>query len=92
MAIWWRAASSTTACTGRHGKTFQNPAIYLALVAGDLKFVEDYFVTCSGRRITLRIYVEAKDLAKCSHAMSSLKRAMAWDEKSTAVNTILIFI
>ena len=60
---------------------FKKPCYLFALVAGDLKFVEDYFVTCSGRRITLRIYVEAKDLAKCSHAMSSLKRAMAWDEK-----------
>ncbi|MBK8103330.1 MAG: aminopeptidase N [Cellvibrionales bacterium] len=60
---------------------FKKPCYLFALVAGNLKFVEDYFVTRSGRRITLRIYVEAKDLAKCSHAMSSLKRAMAWDEK-----------
>ncbi len=60
---------------------FKKPCYLFALVAGDLKFVEDYFVTRSGRRITLRIYVETKDLAKCNHAMSSLKRAMAWDEK-----------
>lgn len=60
---------------------FKKPSYLFALVAGDLKYVEDYFVTRSGRRITLRIYVEGKDLAKCNHAMSSLKRAMAWDEK-----------
>lgn len=60
---------------------FNKPCYLFALVAGDLKCVEDFFVTMSGRRITLRIYVEAKDLTKCSHAMSALKRAMAWDEK-----------
>jgi aminopeptidase N len=60
---------------------FRKPCYLFALVAGDLKYVEDFFVTMSGRRITLRIYVEEKDLAKCSHAMASLKRAMAWDEK-----------
>ena len=60
---------------------FKKPCYLFALVAGDLKFVEDFFTTMSGRRITLRIYVEAKDLAKCSHAMSALKNAMAWDEK-----------
>ncbi len=61
---------------------FRKPCYLFALVAGDLKYVEDYFTTKSGRRVTLRIYVEEKDLAKCSHAMSSLKRAMAWDEKA----------
>ncbi|HSC76828.1 MAG TPA: aminopeptidase N [Pseudomonadales bacterium] len=60
---------------------FKKPCYLFALVAGDLRFVEDFFITMSGRRITLRIYVEAKDLVKCSHAMSSLKKAMAWDEK-----------
>lgn len=60
---------------------FRKPCYLFALVAGDLKFVEDYFVTMSGRRVVLRIYVESKDLTKCSHAMGSLKRAMAWDEK-----------
>jgi aminopeptidase N len=60
---------------------FKKPCYLFALVAGDLKFAEDFFVTMSGRRITLRIYVEEKDLAKCNHAMAALKKAMAWDEK-----------
>ena len=60
---------------------FRKPCYLFALVAGDLKYAEDVFITMSGRRVVLRIYVEAKDLAKCNHAMSSLKRAMAWDEK-----------
>ena len=59
---------------------FKKPCYLFALVAGDLKFAEDFFITMSGRRITLRIYVEEKDLAKCNHAMSALKKAMAWDE------------
>ena len=59
---------------------FRKPCYLFALVAGDLRFTEDHFTTASGRKIKLRIYVEEKDLAKCSHAMTSLKNAMAWDE------------
>jgi aminopeptidase N len=70
---------------GRHWATwrdpFKKPCYLFALVAGNLPFVEDAFVTHSGRNILLRIYVEEKDLTKCDHAMLSLKRAMAWDEK-----------
>ncbi len=69
---------------GRHRATWQDPfrkPCYLfALVAGDLCFVQDSFTTSSGRLVDLRIYVEEKDLDKCQHAMTSLKRAMAWDE------------
>ena len=60
---------------------FPKPCYLFALVAGDLQFTQDYFTTASGRRVSLRIYVEEKDLAKCGHAMTSLKQAMAWDEK-----------
>lgn len=60
---------------------FKKPAYLFALVAGDLALVEDSFTTQSGRDITLRIYVEEKDLDKCDHAMQSLKRAMRWDEE-----------
>jgi aminopeptidase N len=69
---------------GRHWATwedpFRKPCYLFALVAGDLEFIEDHFVTCSGRDITLRIFVEDKDLDKCDHAMLSLKNAMRWDE------------
>jgi aminopeptidase N len=60
---------------------FKKPAYLFALVAGDLSLVEDSFTTQSGRDITLRIYVEEKDVDKCDHAMQSLKRAMRWDEE-----------
>lgn len=60
---------------------FPKPAYLFALVAGDLTSVEDEFITCSGRRVTLQIFVEAKDRDKCAHAMTSLKNAMRWDEE-----------
>jgi len=60
---------------------FPKPSYLFALVAGDLACVEDRFRTRSGREVTLRIFVEEKDVAKCDHAMQSLQRAMAWDEE-----------
>ena len=57
------------------------PAYLFALVAGELEFIEDQFVTCSGRDVTLRIFVEEKDLDKCQHALDSLKNSMKWDEE-----------
>tara|TARA_R110002072_G_scaffold216658_3_gene374101 strand:- start:2184 stop:4901 length:2718 start_codon:yes stop_codon:yes gene_type:complete len=69
---------------GRHWVTwedpFRKPCYLFALVAGDLKFIQDKFTTCSGRDIKLQIFVEEKDLDKCDHAMLSLKNAMRWDE------------
>jgi aminopeptidase N len=70
---------------GRHFATWQDPFLkpcYLfALVAGDLKSVDDSFTTCSGREVLLRIFVEQKDLDKCDFAMGALQRAMRWDEE-----------
>ncbi|RZA00338.1 MAG: aminopeptidase N, partial [Moraxellaceae bacterium] len=70
---------------GRHFATWQDPfkkpAYLFALVAGDLSAVEDSFTTASGRTVALKIFVEAKDLDKCDHAMLSLKNAMRWDEE-----------
>lgn len=60
---------------------FPKPSYLFAVVAGDLAHVEDEFVTASGRRVALRLYVEARDLDKCDHAMAALKAAMAWDEE-----------
>ncbi|PLW67164.1 aminopeptidase N [Pseudohalioglobus lutimaris] len=61
---------------------FPKPAYLFALVAGDLEYIEDTFETASGNNVTLRIYVEPKDLGKCDHAMDSLKRSMRWDEET----------
>ena len=69
---------------GRHKAVWHDPwpkPCYLfAMVAGDLACVEDIFRTCAGREVTLRIYVEAKDIGYCEHAMASLKHSMRWDE------------
>jgi aminopeptidase N len=59
---------------------FPKPAYLFALVAGDLRAVEDRFVTRSGRDVLLQIWVRAGDEGRCAYAMDALKRAMAWDE------------
>lgn len=59
---------------------FAKPCYLFALVAGQLECVEDVFITQSGRKVTLQIFVEAHDKDKCDHAMRSLEYAMRWDE------------
>lgn len=70
---------------GRHLATwddpFPKPSYLFALVAGDLRWVEDNYRTVSGRDVQLRIYVEPQNLDKCEHAMHSLQKSMAWDEQ-----------
>lgn len=70
---------------GRHWITwedpFPKPAYLFALVAGDLKGIQDRFQTASGREVTLRIFTEAHNIDKCDHAMASLVRSMEWDER-----------
>jgi aminopeptidase N len=71
---------------GRHwvvwDDPFPKPSYLFALVAGQLDCLADEFVTASGRRVALRLYVRPGDLDKTAHAMSSLKKAMAWDEQT----------
>ena len=70
---------------GRHWAVWQDPfkkpSYLFALVAGNLACVQDEFITCSGKTIALRIYVEPGNEDKCDHAMISLKKAMRWDEE-----------
>ncbi|MFN6979027.1 MAG: aminopeptidase N, partial [Gemmobacter sp.] len=56
------------------------PAYLFALVAGDLVAVRDGFVTRSGRRVELGIWVRPGDEGRCGWAMESLRRSMRWDE------------
>src|SRR5206468_9219910 len=60
---------------------FKKPSYLFALVAGSLEFIEDFFVTQSGRRVALRIYVEKGNRDKCAHAMQAVKKAKRWDEE-----------
>ena len=70
---------------GRHfalwNDPFPKPSYLFALVAGDLGHIEDEFVTMSGRKVALRIYVEHGNEPRATYAMDSLKRAMRWDEE-----------
>ena len=69
---------------GRHFAVWHDPhpkpSYLFALVGGDLACVEDKFITCSGRNVTLRIYVEHGKQDRCAYAMDALKRSMRWDE------------
>ncbi len=60
---------------------FVKPSYLYALVAGDLGLVQDEFITMTGRKIDLRIYVDKGNESKCGHAMESLKNSMKWDEE-----------
>jgi aminopeptidase N len=61
---------------------FLKPSYLFALVAGDLGVIEDSFVTCSGRKVDLRLYCEKGKENRLTYAMASLKRAMKWDEEA----------
>jgi len=69
----------------RHFAIWQDPhpkpAYLFALVAGDLVSVTDTFETLSGKTVDLAIYVEAENIDKCDHAMTSLIKSMQWDEE-----------
>ena len=71
---------------GRHFATFVDPfpkpSYLFALVAGPLVASEDRYTTASGRTVNLQIFVEARNRARCAHAMASLKNAMRWDEET----------
>ena len=60
---------------------FPKPCYLFALVAGDLVANRDSFITRSGRKVDLGIWVRAGDLERTEHAMTSLKAAMKWDEE-----------
>ena len=66
-------------------KTWQDPhpkpSYLFALVAGDFDLLEDSFVTASGRKVALELFVDKGNLHLGHHAMVSLKKSMAWDEK-----------
>jgi aminopeptidase N len=70
---------------GRHYARFDDPfpkpSYLFAMVAGKLTAINDSFVTMSGRKVSLQIFVEERNRYKCEHAMLSLKNAMRWDEE-----------
>ncbi|MGA7800378.1 MAG: aminopeptidase N, partial [Gammaproteobacteria bacterium] len=71
---------------GRHFAVWQDPfpkpSYLFALVAGNLGRIEDHFVTMSGRKVDLHLYVQHHNIDQCDHAMNALKKAMEWDEET----------
>jgi aminopeptidase N len=71
--------------TDRHFAVWHDPhpkpSYLFAMVAGDLAHVADTFITSSGRKVALKIYVEHGREDRCGWAMDSLKRSMKWDEE-----------
>ncbi len=61
---------------------FKKPSYLFALVAGDLAFIQDEFITKSNRKIELQIFFEKGQKEKCFHAMDALKKAIHWDEQA----------
>ncbi|MEP9388805.1 aminopeptidase N [Mesorhizobium sp. KR9-304] len=61
---------------------FPKPSYLFALVAGDLGVVTDSFVTASGRKVDLGVYVEHGKERFATYAMDALKRSMRWDEEA----------
>lgn len=61
---------------------FKKPSYLFAMVAGEFDVARDTFVTASGRKVSLEIYVDKGNLFKTPHAMESLKQSMIWDEKT----------
>jgi aminopeptidase N len=59
---------------------FPKPAYLFAMVAAKLDRMENGFVTRSGRKVELAVFVEPGKLDQCGFAMDALKRAMKWDE------------
>src|SRR5215467_11585572 len=72
--------------SGRHFATwhdpFPKPCYLFALVGGVLGVVEDLFITMSGRKVALKIFVEPGKESRARYAMDALKRAMKWDEET----------
>jgi aminopeptidase N len=60
---------------------FPKPSYLFALVGGKLDYIEEPFVTSSGRSVVLRIFVEPGKTGLADFAMDALKRSMRWDER-----------
>ncbi len=71
---------------GRHYAIWHDPhpkpSYLFALVGGDLGCFTDTFVTMSGRKVDLGIYVEHGKEDRAAYAMDALKRSMQWDEEA----------
>ncbi len=61
---------------------FPKPSYLFALVAGDFDLRQSEFITQSGRRVALELFVDKGKLDQTEFAMQSLIAAMKWDEQT----------
>src|SRR6195256_1353854 len=70
---------------GRHRARFEDPfpkpSYLFAMVAAKLEVIQDEFISSSGKKKQLFIYVEPGKLDQAGWAMDCLKRSMSWDER-----------
>ncbi|WP_421233284.1 aminopeptidase N [Aeromonas jandaei] len=70
---------------GRHFVQWQDPfpkpSYLFALVAGDFDVERNHYVTKSGRKVALEIFVDKGNLDRAGFAMESLINSMRWDEQ-----------
>lgn len=70
---------------GRHFVQWQDPfpkpSYLFALVAGDFDVERGSYVTRSGRKVALEIFVDKGNLDRAGFAMESLINSMRWDEQ-----------
>lgn len=59
---------------------FAKPSYLFAMVAGQLSFIQDEFITMNDKKVDLFIYAEDSTLSQCYFAMGALKRSMKHDE------------
>ena len=72
--------------TNRHYAVWHDPhpkpAYLFALVGGDLGAISEPFLTATGRRVQLNVFVERGKEARAGYAMDALRRCMRWDEQA----------
>lgn len=59
---------------------FPKPSYLFALVAGTFDIISDSFITKSGRKVALELYVDRGAYERGLWAMQSIKDSMKWDE------------
>jgi len=77
--------SGTIDGTSRHYAVWHDPhpkpSYLFALVGGRLGRVGKTFLTMSGRKVELAVYVEPGKEDRADYALDALERSMRWDEK-----------
>lgn len=70
---------------GRHycvwDDPFPKPSYLFALVAGTFDILKDTYVTASGRKVSVELYVDRGAYNSGKWALECIKQSMAWDEK-----------